>query len=170
MLSLIAFYTFCVLVLASFLIVVITQNILYSLSALAFGMILVSGFFFLLDAEFLGVVQIIVYTGAVVVMYAFGMMFFDLEHEVREKMQGKINLFVIVALLFIAFFVVIEFSEGKVGSKNPLLDTNYLADTLFNDYLIAFEVAAIMLLMAMIAGISIAVKKSYMVRKIREEE
>ena len=79
MLEAIAFYTFCALTLAMFLIVVTTRNILYALSALAAGMIFVSAFFFLLGAEFLGVVQIVVYTGAVIALYAFAMMFFEMK-------------------------------------------------------------------------------------------
>lgn len=71
----IAFYTFSILTIVMFLIVVFSKNALYAMSALAGGMIFISGFFFMLDAEFLGVVQIIVYSGAVMAMYAFGMMF-----------------------------------------------------------------------------------------------
>ena len=58
----IAFYVFGALCLCAFLIVVMSNNILYALTSLAFGMILVSGLFFLLHADFLGVVQITIYT------------------------------------------------------------------------------------------------------------
>jgi len=88
MYELIAFYLFSGLTIAMFLIVVLSKNALYSMSALAAGMILISGFFFLLDADFLGVVQIIVYTGAVMALYAFGMMFFDTTRDVKEKIQN----------------------------------------------------------------------------------
>ena len=68
----IAFYFFMVLSIVAFLVVVSTRNILYALTALVSGMIFISSFFFSSGAEFLGVVQIAVYTGAVIVMYAFG--------------------------------------------------------------------------------------------------
>jgi NADH-quinone oxidoreductase subunit J len=61
MFELVAFYTFAFLIIASFIIVVTSKNALYSMSALASGMILISGLFFLLNAEFLGVVQLILY-------------------------------------------------------------------------------------------------------------
>jgi NADH-quinone oxidoreductase subunit J len=61
----IAFYTFSILTIVMFLIVVFSKNALYAMSALAGGMIFISGFFFMLDAEFLGIVQIVVYSGAV---------------------------------------------------------------------------------------------------------
>ncbi len=161
MFELIAFYTFAALTLCAFLIVVMTNNILYALSALAFGMILVSGFFFLLHADFLGVVQIIVYTGAVVVMYAFGMMFFDLSKEVKEKFQNQFIVWLIVSVFALSLLIVVGVVKpsGFVGIYDALdiaqsdLSTNKLAHILFNEYLICFEAAAIMLLMAMIAGI-----------------
>ncbi len=98
MLEAIAFYTFCALTLAMFLVVVTTRNILYALSALAAGMIFVSAFFFLLGAEFLGVVQIVVYTGAVIALYAFAMMFFDAQKLQNEKIANPRVLFVLSGL------------------------------------------------------------------------
>ena len=77
MFEVVAFYLFAFLTIAMFLITVITKNALYALSSLAAGMIFISAFFFILDADFLGVVQIVVYTSAVMALYAFGMMFFD---------------------------------------------------------------------------------------------
>jgi NADH-quinone oxidoreductase subunit J len=161
----IAFYTFSLLTIGMFYITVTTKNPLYSLSSLAAGMIFISGFFFLLGAEFLGAVQIIVYTGAVMALYAFGMMFFDTTKTVKEKIQNpKIALFLSVSL---ALLVVAIFSAPILGEN---IDANYPIDknigniqavglVLFTKYLVPFEVAAVMLLVAMIAGIVLAGKK-----------
>jgi NADH-quinone oxidoreductase subunit J len=89
MFEIIAFYIFAALTIGMFAIVVMSRNALYSMSALAGGMIFISGFFFILDAEFLGVVQIVVYSGAIMALYAFGMMFFDTTRDVSEKMRSK---------------------------------------------------------------------------------
>lgn len=155
----IAFYVFGALCLCAFLIVVMSNNILYALTALAFGMILVSGLFFLLHADFLGVVQITVYTGAVVVMYAFGMMLFDVQKEVKEKFQNQFVIWLIVSVVAIALLIVL----GNMQTMPPQeqnLGTGALAQMLFKDYLICFEATAIMLLMAMIAGIGVGAHKS----------
>lgn len=87
MFEIVAFTLFSILTISMFLITVLTNNTLYALSSLAAGMIFISGFFFLLDAEFLGVVQIVVYSGAVMALYAFGMMF-DTLSEVEEKINN----------------------------------------------------------------------------------
>ena len=108
MFEIVAFTLFSILTISIFLITVLTNNTLYALSSLAAGMIFISGFFFLLDAEFLGVVQIVVYSGAVMALYAFGMMFFDTLSEVEEKinnprlaffLSGTIALIIVIILI-----------------------------------------------------------------------
>ena len=92
MFEIVAFYLFSFLTIGMFSVTVMTNNALYSLSSLAAGMIFVSAFFFLLDADFLGVVQIVVYTGAIMALYAFGMMFFDYSNEyIRAFKRCDIN-------------------------------------------------------------------------------
>ena len=86
----IAFYLFAFLTIAMFFIAVTTSQALYALTALAAGMIFISAFFFILGADFLGAIQIVVYSGAVMALYAFGMMFFDTTREVKEKHGNKL--------------------------------------------------------------------------------
>lgn len=162
MLEAISFYLFAILIIASFSIVVLSSNILYSMSALAAGMIFISGIFFTLGAEFLGVVQIAVYTGAVMALYAFGMMFFDSSKEVREYRQHTktIALLSVGSALMVAIIVAIPriviMSVGEAPQSQGNVES--LGMLLFTKYLLPFELAAIMLLIAMVAGI-ILVKK-----------
>lgn len=162
MLEAISFYLFAILIIASFSIVVLSSNILYSMSALAAGMIFISGIFFTLGAEFLGVVQIAVYTGAVMALYAFGMMFFDSSKEVREYRQytKTIALLSVGSALMVALIVAIPRIVIMTVGEAPQSQGNVesLGMLLFTKYLLPFELAAIMLLIAMVAGI-ILVKK-----------
>jgi NADH-quinone oxidoreductase subunit J len=161
----IAFYLFAFLTITMFFITVTTSQALYALTALAAGMFFISAFFFILGADFLGAVQIIVYTGAVMALYAFGMMFFDTTREVKEK-QG--NKYIIVGLSTLAAVLVVVIFAAPMVSENvvalyPAIDgvgnTQEVGLVLFTKYLIPFEVAAIMLLVAMVAGIVLAGKK-----------
>jgi len=165
----IAFYLFSILTIVMFLIVVYSKNALYSMSALAAGMILISGFFFLLDADFLGVVQIIVYTGAVMALYAFGMMFFDTTKDVKEKFDSKIitNILWIASGVLLLIIITAPFAPQILDLDAPL-DAEILNGAnnpkavgivLFTKYLAQFELAAVMLLVAMIAGIILVGKK-----------
>jgi len=161
----VAFYLFAFLTIAMFYITVTTKQALYALTALAAGMIFISAFFFILGADFLGAIQIIVYTGAVMALYAFGMMFFDTTRDVKEK-QG--NKFIIVGLSTLAAILVVVIFAAPMVSENvvalyPIVEgvgnTQEVGVVLFTKYLIPFEVAAVMLLVAMIAGIVLAGKK-----------
>ncbi len=160
----IAFYTFAGLTAAMFLITVTSKNILYAMTALAAGMIFISGFFFILNADFLGVVQIVVYAGAVMALYAFGMMFFDSAKATEEKIKNpKKILFMSVAT---AVLIVLMLSAPIAAGKPEIMDSvqgmqnpQAIGMVLFTKYLIPFELASLMLLIAMIAGIILAGKK-----------
>jgi NADH-quinone oxidoreductase subunit J len=161
----VAFYLFAFLTIAMFYITVTTKQALYALTALAAGMIFISAFFFILGADFLGVVQIIVYTGAVMALYAFGMMFFDTTREVKEKQGNKyiiVGLATLAAILVVVIFAAPMVSENVVAlypAMEGVGNTQMVGVVLFTKYLVPFEVAAIMLLAAMIAGIVLAGKK-----------
>ncbi len=161
----IAFYLFAALTITMFTITVMTRNALYAMTSLAAGMIFISAFFFLLDADFLGVVQIIVYSGAVMAVYAFGMMFMDTLRDVKEKNpSAKIVFFLsgMVALLLVVILLTPMISE-KLQALYPIPEDidnpQAVGIVLFTKYLVPFEVAAIMLLTAMIAGIILASKR-----------
>lgn len=165
MFEIVAFYIFAFLVIAMFSITVFTNNALYALSSLAAGMIFISAFFFLLDADFLGVVQIIVYTGAVMALYAFGMMFFDTISDVKEDISNPKLVFLLSGIS--ALIVVVIFVAPLIGANVEALypvhpeygNAQDVGLVLFTKYLIPFEVAAVMLLVAMIGGIILAGKK-----------
>ncbi|PAF50680.1 NADH-quinone oxidoreductase subunit J [Helicobacter sp. 13S00477-4] len=166
----IAFYIFAILSLSMFLIAVTTKNILYAITALASGMILISAFFFLLGAEFLGVTQIAVYAGAVIVMYAFGMMFFDSSQDVVERSHSKKLVYILVfgiviILVLILGAPIVSQNLSKIQIDTATAMTNKISNIeligyiLFTKYLIPFEVAAVMLLAAMIGGIATGLRK-----------
>jgi len=161
----IAFYLFAFLTITMFFIAVTTSQALYALTALAAGMIFISAFFFILGAEFLGAIQIVVYSGAVMALYAFGMMFFDTTRDVKEKNGNK---FIVVGLSTLAAILVVVIVAVPLLSENitalyPMTEgvgnTQDVGMVLFTKYLVPFEVAAIMLLVAMISGIVLAGKK-----------
>ena len=173
----VAFIIFSILTISMFSITVLTNNALYALSSLAAGMIFISAFFFLLNADFLGAVQIVVYTGAIMALYAFGMMFFDSLSEVKEKIKNPRLVFLLSGM--VAVLVVVVLIAPVIGQN---IEANYpihpevgnsvdVGVVLFTKYLIAFELAAIMLLVAMIGGIVLAGKKmSESYSEMKEEE
>ncbi len=139
---------------------------LYSLSALAGGMVFLSGFYFLLDAEFLGVIQIIVYSGAVLGLYSFAMMFFDSSKEFKEKLRAKKSFFLLVILsAVLLLFMLLGFKHQNIAGDLALSDPNLfdynkqLAFAIFSKYLLAFEFIAILLLITLICAIVLTHKE-----------
>lgn len=161
----IAFYLFAVLTIVMFSITVMTSQALYALTAMAAGMIFISAFFFILGADFLGAIQIIVYTGAVMALYAFGMMFFDTTRSVVEKIRSPRMVIVLggIAAVLVVFIVLAPIVTTNLEANFPIDpsvgNSQAIGMVLFTKYLVPFEVAAIMLLVAMIAGIVLAGKK-----------
>ena len=161
----IAFYIFAISTVILFLITVLSKNVLYAMTSLAAGMVTISGFFFILGADFLGVVQLIVYVGAVMALYAFAMMFFDTTKDIKEKYNSPRLVFLLGGLMAVVFVVI--FSAPIIGENiqvaSPITDgvgnAQAVGIVLFTKYLVPFEVAAIMLLVAMVAGIILAGKK-----------
>jgi len=161
----ISFYLFAFLTIAMFFITVTTSQALYALTALAAGMIFISAFFFILGADFLGAVQIVVYSGAVMALYAFGMMFFDTTRDLKEKHGNSLiisGLSILVAVLVVIIFAAPMISTN-IEALYPMVEgagnTQEVGLVLFTKYLVPFEVAAVMLLVAMISGIVLAGKK-----------
>lgn len=166
MIEILAFVFFSVAVLGFFLVAVLSKTMLYSLSALAGGMVFLSGFYFLLDAEFLGVIQIIVYSGAVLGLYSFAMMFFDSSKEFKEKLRAKKSFFLLVILsAVLLLFMLLGFKYQNIAGDLALSDPNLfdynkqLAFAIFSKYLLAFEFIAILLLIALVCAIVLTHKE-----------
>lgn len=161
----VAFYFFAFLTLSAFFVVISTNNLLYALTALASGMIFISSFFFILGAEFLGVVQIAVYTGAVIVMYAFGLMFLDISQGIKEHYQGQMRICIMVlmiAFLLLALFAFPIYHQNVLLEKSTIIinepNTFGIGRVLFGKYLIAFEIIGVLLLVALIGGVALGLK------------
>jgi len=167
MYEIVAFYLFSALTIGLFLVTVMSKNVLYAMTSLASGMVLISGFFFILGADFLGVVQLIVYVGAIMALYSFAMMFFDATRDIKEKNTSNSLVFLLgglSALVLVLMFAAPIHSEAIAASAlypmhEGVGNAQDVGIVLFTKYLIPFEVAAVMLLVAMIAGIILAGKK-----------
>jgi len=160
-----AFYVFSILTIGLFSVTVMSKNILYAMTSLAAGMVLISGFFFILGADFLGAVQLVVYVGAIMALYSFAMMFFDATRDIKENNTSNALVFLLgglSALVLVLMFAAPIYSENIVAlypMHEGVGNAQDVGMVLFTKYLIPFEVAAVMLLVAMIAGIILAGKK-----------
>lgn len=146
------------------ILVVALKNPVYGALSLLVMFFHVAGLYVTLHAEFLAAVQIIVYAGAILVLYLFVVMLLNVKRDDRYHHQWKIAVFVSVPLL-LEFLVLLAGTgaAGQPASSASETDTaaagnNTLAigETLFSTYLFPFEVASLILLVAMIGAIILA--------------
>ncbi len=160
--ELLTFYCFAVLAVASGLVVVLQRRAVYSALALivCFGSMAI--LFFQLGAQFIGAIQIIVYAGAIMVLFLFVVMLLDPQTELfgRNQLKGLTAVGIPLALLF--FIVLASRIEqtvpGQPGSTGVSLvgNTKQIAQLLFKDYLLPFELTSILILIAVIGAVVLA--------------
>lgn len=141
---------------------VLSRNIVHSALALILSFIAVAGLFFSLGAGFLGLVQILVYAGAISVLIIFAVML------VMRGDAGQSNLFnsslgthlwgvFLASLLTVSLSAAIYFSEfASVKGKPVEDDIGLLAELMLGKYVVAFEAAAVLLLLAVVGAIILA--------------
>lgn len=165
----ILFLIFAVLAVAGGLGTITRKNVVHALLLLVFTFINVAAIFFLTQAYFLAVVQILVYAGAIMVLFVFVVMFLNLRtfQEQEQTHRGQRWVALVLSVLVLAEFVVIlagiTFTSARGGFTPEAVtaaggSTKVFGDALFNQMLLPFEVASVILLVAMVGAI-ILVKK-----------
>src|SRR3954468_10993521 len=160
----ILFYVFSSLTLLFGLMVIanpFSRNPVTSAMFLVMTIISMAGLFVLLHAFFLAAVQILVYAGAVIVLFLFVIMLLDLKEESRRKIKvfGLVTGLLSVGAIF-ALFVKTLHSTPLNGPATPSIegDTASLGKLLFMQYVLPFEVVSVLLLVAMIGVILLSKK------------
>ncbi len=158
------FYVFAALTLLCGLLVIVnpfSRNPVTSAMFLVLTIISMSGLFILLHAFFLAAVQIIVYAGAVLVLFVFVIMLLDLKEEQRRKIRFYGFVLGLIAVLGIVSTFLKCLASVAPGTDAPKLegDTYSLGKLLFTQYALPFEIVSVLLLVAMIGVILLSKKK-----------
>jgi len=164
------FYFAGIIVLTSILVVAL-RNPLYSALSLLIMFFHVAGLYVTLRAEFLAAVQVIVYAGAILVLYLFVVMLLNIKREDRYHPQFLLG--VLLGLTLLTEGILLAYrgavpeqptavsvptgSTQAVGNAAPLVgNTETIGEVLFSTYLYPFEIASLILLVAMIGAIVLA--------------
>jgi NADH-quinone oxidoreductase subunit J len=157
------FFYFALVIATSSVLVVALRNPIYSALSLLIMFFHVAGLYVTLHAEFLAAVQVIVYAGAILVLYLFVVMLLNLKQDDRYHRQSPAAAAVGSILALEA--VMLTLLKGRATAVNPpapgtagLGNTEALGDVLYSTYLFPFEVASVILLVAMIGAIILAKK------------
>lgn len=160
----IVFYIISGLAVISAIYFVAAKNPLYSILSLVITFFSIAGLYILLNAQFLGIVQIIVYAGAIMVLFLYVLMMLNL----KEKDESKKNNLMKFAGIFSAGLLLVGFVgalKGYVGNELPVNEitegvglTKNLGRLLFNEYVLPFELASILILSGIVGAVLIGKK------------
>ena len=162
--TLILFYVFGALLLGSALLVVMVRNPVHAALFLVLAFVTAAGLWLLLYAEFLAITLVLVYVGAVMVLFLFVVMMLDINLDVmRQGFWRNLPLAAIVGVLMAAEMVLLvlrgSHPDDSPGAPPPgYSNTKALDQMLYTDYVYAFELAAIVLLVAIVAAIAITLR------------
>ena len=166
----IAFYTLGALILGLGVAVITARSAVHSVLFLVLNFLLVAVLYVTLEAEFLAVIQILVYAGGIVVLYLFVVMLVNLkrapEQHADPRRLGRLgvvlSLVVLVEVVVLAAYWQLRDGVPTVAPRAHALpdglsgNTEQLGWVLYTDYLIPFELASMLLLVAMIGAIVLA--------------
>lgn len=165
------FYFFAGIAVVSAALVVTRRNAVHSAIFLITALLATAGIFLQLRAEFLFIVQIILYVGGIMVLFVFVIMLVNLDvalHQIKFARQKWVALIVSAALA--AQIGLMLWSSRKMSGLGPLVtepasaaslppNSEEVAKSLFGAYLLPFEIASILLLVAMIGAVVMAKKR-----------
>ncbi len=161
----VAFYTLAAMILAFGVLVITAKNTVHSVLFLVANFLFVAGLYVTLGAQFLAVIQVVVYAGGIVVLYLFVVMLVNLKRppEAHPDKRRRSRLGVVFSVVVLAEFVLIAaYNFAKPASLVPPAppmgphNVETVGWLLYTDYLIPFEVASMLLLVAMIGAIVLA--------------
>jgi NADH-quinone oxidoreductase subunit J len=163
---LILFYAFGFVLLAAALGVVLVRNPVHAALMLVLSFVTASGLWLLLYAEFLAITLVLVYVGAVMVLFLFVVMMLDIDiAKLREGFWGNLPLAAIVGLLMAGEMAALLWrgfaDQGAVPQAAPPVtfsNTKALGRLIYTEYVFAFELAAVILLVAIVAAIAITLR------------
>jgi NADH-quinone oxidoreductase subunit J len=167
------FYFFSVITVGSALMVIVSKNTVHAVFFLILDFISVGCLFIMIGAEFLGMIMLIVYVGAVAVLFLFVVMMLNVAEQKQSWFRGlkkstHIPVGLIVSIVILLEVLVViggwKYKANFISTDSLIIDSNYsnthqLGSVLYTDYIYLFQIAGIILLLSMIGAIVLTYRK-----------
>ena len=170
MLELVLFYIFAAIAVVSAIFVITQKNVVHSAAFLGATLFAVAGIFLTLHAEFLAGVQVIVYVGGILVLFVFVIMLIAVERSEHERQFNRQWTIALITSAILVGELAYAFYRGKdsfvlppavVPPAVPATGNSELVGiTLYTSYLLHFEIASILLLVAVVGAVALAKKRT----------
>jgi len=172
------FYVFSIIAVVSAIMVTVSKNTVHSVFFLILDFISISCLFIMVGAEFLGMIMLIVYVGAVAVLFLFVVMMLNVAQQknqwfISEENSGHIPVGLLIStIIFFELIIVIggwkykpDLFETTNLITNEISNTHSLGQVLYTDYIHIFQVSGMILLIAMIGAIVLTFRQREGVKK-----
>jgi NADH-quinone oxidoreductase subunit J len=173
------FYVFSIIAVVSAIMVTVSKNTVHSVFFLILDFISISCLFIMVGAEFLGMIMLIVYVGAVAVLFLFVVMMLNVAQQknqwfISEENSGHIPIGLLIStIIFFELIIVVGgwkykpdlFKSGNLSSSNEISNTHSLGQVLYTDYIHIFQISGMILLVAMIGAIVLTFRQREGVKK-----
>ena len=160
------FYIFSFVLISSSLVVVSTRNMVIAVIFLILAFFNVAGLFVLLGAEYLAMLLVVVYVGAIAVLFLFVVMMLNVDAEFKENVNRKKPLItMLIVILFCEIFLITKFSSvnyteitAKYPTPTDIHNTKAIGKILYTDFILPFQISGAILFVAMIGAIVLTMK------------
>ncbi len=173
------FYVFSIIAVVSAVMVTVSKNTVHSVFFLILDFISISCLFIMIGAEFLGMIMLIVYVGAVAVLFLFVVMMLNVAQQKNQWFISKENSnhipigLLISVIIFFELIIVIGgwkykpdlFDQSNLSIVNDVSNTHSLGMVLYTDYIHIFQISGMILLIAMIGAIVLTFRQREGVKK-----
>ena len=167
------FYFFSIVAVISAIMVTVSKNTVHSVFFLILDFISISCLFIMIGAEFLGMIMLIVYVGAVAVLFLFVVMMLNVAQQQNQWFNSKENSghipigLIISTIIFFELIIVVggwkykpELSDPNITQlSNEISNTHSLGQVLYTDYIHVFQISGMILLVAMIGAIVLTFRR-----------
>jgi len=160
------FYCFSFVLVSSALVVVSTRNMVNAVIFLILAFFNVAGLFIILGAEYIAMLLIVVYVGAIAVLFLFVVMMLDIDTKITETINRRKPLITMIIIVIMSeLFLITKFSNLNFGSsKLPFPTPQNISNTLaigkilYTDFILPFQISGAILFVAMIGAIILTMK------------
>ena len=173
------FYVFSIITVGSALMVIASKNTVHAVFFLILDFISVGCLFIMIGAEFLGMIMLIVYVGAVAVLFLFVVMMLNVAEQKQSWFRGlkkstHIPVGLIVSIIILLEVLVViggwKYKANFISTESIVIDSNFsnthqLGSVLYTDYIYLFQIAGIILLLSMIGAIVLTYRKRENVKR-----
>ncbi len=169
------FFIFSIIIISSALMVVSVKNPVHSVLFLILAFFSASGIFVLLGAEFIAMTLVIVYVGAVAVLFLFVVMMINVNFvALKEGFIRNLPMVLIIAIFFLVELIMV-FKASKIQAKifdnvsspfnEAVTNTHAIGEILYTKYFYVFQLAGLVLFVAMISAIALTIRKDRSVKR-----